>query len=391
MKPRKNHRVIIEPSWKKKILFSLMACFFSLLMVELGFRIYLAFQVGPHILFYGLDSESSKQRKRTVLVQGNFLGNYYKYFPNQVKVDNDAANKSFKVTINSKGFRGKEFDDEKKTGVVRIVTLGASSTFGFKNRDNETYPYYLEQLLKSKDVCSNSYEVINLGIPLLKSDQILSLFLDEAIKLNPDIVTFYEGINDSSTREARKKSEVFSNLFRETFRQIRHTVLFINFIYKWQNHYYRKFTAQDIRNHIEGKAEHFLGNLSRIHQECKKRGIIFIVANQQAQSLLLARDNLKGITYKDEVAIVEKRLAEQGYLRLDQLHFLTHNTIMTALDKWVAANNVPFVNMIDALDQNRNELLSWVHLSPRGNRVLARAFAEKIEALLCPKNTGFPK
>jgi len=55
---------------------------------------------------------------------------------------------------------------------VRVVTLGASSTFGFHNRDDQTYPRQLENLLNQEARGSTRYEVINLGIPHLTSDEI---------------------------------------------------------------------------------------------------------------------------------------------------------------------------------------------------------------------------
>jgi hypothetical protein len=63
----------------------------------------------------------------------------------------------YRVTINSRGFRGKEFSDEKKPGVIRVITLGESSTFGLHARDDETYPYDLEHFL-NKDCPGRAFE-----------------------------------------------------------------------------------------------------------------------------------------------------------------------------------------------------------------------------------------
>ena len=96
------------------------------------------------------------------------------------------------------GFAVEKFDETKKPGVTRIITLGSSSTFGYYDRDNETYPYYLEQILNKALRSTGRFEVINLGIPHLRSEEILSLFQAEAIPLRPDVVTFYEGVNDAA-------------------------------------------------------------------------------------------------------------------------------------------------------------------------------------------------
>jgi lysophospholipase L1-like esterase len=80
---------------------------------------------------------------------------------------------------------------------VRVLTLGASSTFGFYDRDNETYPYYLQQFLNQHCISGPEFEVINFGIPHASSRMLATLFLNEGLPLNPDVVTFYQGRNDS--------------------------------------------------------------------------------------------------------------------------------------------------------------------------------------------------
>ena len=40
-------------------------------------------------------------------------------------------------------------------------------------------------------------EVINLGIPHLRSNHVLALFLAEALPLGPDVITYYQGSNDN--------------------------------------------------------------------------------------------------------------------------------------------------------------------------------------------------
>jgi len=58
--------------------------------------------------------------------------------------------------------------------------------------------------------------------------------------------------------------------------------------------------------------------------------------------------------------------------------FLTHSKLMTDLKSWASAASAPFVDIIAATNGNRDVLLSWVHLSPRGNQMVAQAFAKEI-------------
>src|SRR5262245_44239882 len=175
-------------SRKKRLLFWLILSCVPVLTLELGLRVYFAFQVGPSMLLYG----TRLAHKNGDVHSGDMSihDTYFKYYPHQERFTRDGeTGKLLRVTINSSGFRGREFRKQKDPGVIRIVTLGASSTFGFSNRDEDTYPYRLEQLLNDEAPSGDRFEVINLGIPHLKSRQILSLFENEALPLQPDVVT----------------------------------------------------------------------------------------------------------------------------------------------------------------------------------------------------------
>ncbi|MDF0676822.1 MAG: hypothetical protein P0120_21170 [Nitrospira sp.] len=124
----------------------------SLSVVEADFRTVLAFRVGPSVLYYGTrfqrQNVPAATDHHTVMQHESIQQGYTKFFPHELKIDHDPATKeTFRASINSRGFRGREIDETKKPGVTRIVTLGSFSTFGYYDRDNETYPYYLEQAL----------------------------------------------------------------------------------------------------------------------------------------------------------------------------------------------------------------------------------------------------
>ena len=89
-------------------------------------------------------------------------------------------------TINSLGFRGKEFNFEKKAGLKRILILGDSMTFGLGVTDDQTFPYQLEEILKQKQP---NTEVINAGYADGFSPDSFYLFMqDRGWNLKPDVV-----------------------------------------------------------------------------------------------------------------------------------------------------------------------------------------------------------
>lgn len=86
------------------------------------------------------------------------------------------------LNTNSKGFRGKkDFPHIKNTEKLRILILGDSFTFGDEVSDDETYSYYLQEMLPHT-------EVINKGVHGYGHDQMLILLKEEGVKYKPDIV-----------------------------------------------------------------------------------------------------------------------------------------------------------------------------------------------------------
>ncbi len=393
-----NHKVRIEfstLSWKKRLLFWLVILAIPVVTLELGLRVYFANQLGSSILFYGT-SLNRQQSGDAHSGDMNIQGKYFKYHPYQERFTRDhETGRLLRATINKSGFRGRDFKKHKDPHVIRVVTLGESSTFGFSNRDEETYPYRLERLLNREHPGGDRFEVINFGIPHLNSVQILALFEAEALPLQPDVITFYAGINDTwkspvwwkrvvkpgrnGVRERLRKI----SLLRRSFRWLRDhfiTIILADGFAKKQRNV--AFTETDVKDHIRGKSENYLRNVGAIYDECKKRGITFIVASQQAKSLLVDREDIKGVTYEEESELVRRDLAQNKHITAQELYFLTHNVLMNDLREWSKVNNVPYVDAIAALDQRRDCLVSWVHLDPEGNRIVAEAIAKAILAQL---------
>ena len=179
---------------------------------EVLLRTYFAIEVSPRVLAYGTsayentfgkdrrqqleeqyDKELEEWVKReelenTVYHQDREMGGYRKFFSNEEKYHRDSeTGESFRIGINSRGFRGPEFKEMKPEGVIRILTLGASSTFGFFNRDHEAYPSQLQNNLEKR--CPDKvFEVINFAIPKSTADNIRSMLIAEGIRLRPDIM-----------------------------------------------------------------------------------------------------------------------------------------------------------------------------------------------------------
>lgn len=370
-------------SFTKKLAFTCVVLAGVFLMMELSARVVYAFRVGPSLLVYGLRS-ARREIKPSAWWPDNEIGRYTKYRPHEIRFDKDPeTQETFTVTLNSRGFRGKEFSDEKKPGVVRVITLGESSTFGLLARDDETYPHVLEQLLNGQ--CGRAFEVINLGIPHLRSNHVLALFLAEALPLRPDVITYYQGSNDNLPDDADSLAGARRHvtwLWQAAHDHVLTVALIDDFMARFARP--ERFSAKQARGHAERLRAPFLRNVSRIHREAKERGIIFIMATQQLRSLLIKdRNDVRGISFDAEMELVKQKLAREGSLTIRERTFYAHGFLMGDLRAWASNNGVPLVDVIKALDAERDVVVNWVHLSRRGNQLIAAAFAQEIARHVC--------
>jgi lysophospholipase L1-like esterase len=95
------------------------------------------------------------------------------------------------VQTNSQGYRGPEIG-EKKSGRIRILVLGGSTTFSWAVKDpTKTWVAQFEKLFPK-----NSVEVINAGAGYATSAELLARYMFKDRYLKPDVVIFHEGGND---------------------------------------------------------------------------------------------------------------------------------------------------------------------------------------------------
>lgn len=393
------------------------------LLLELALRGYFALQVGPRVLAYGTpwyrnafgehrkeqlikqyDRElvGWKENERTldsVSKHNNAKGGYLKFFPNETKYVKDIdTGEIVPVTINSHGFRGEEFSISKPDDVIRVLTLGASSTFGFYNKDDETYPYLLEQRLNKLCHGSKRFEVINFAIPDARAEQIRAMLVAEGLTLNPDVITFYEGRNDSARirpmdfRQARI-SEASTDWLHGAWDVMTRTLILARFLDE-QSVARIQISADEalesLRDTTARTSKAFLLDLEEIREIAERRNILFIVANQQANSKSwfgipqAERMSMKGVPYDAEVAGIRRILQRGEPVSGYEFNFLIHARLMQDLRRWAQNNELPFVDIISRLDQQRHHLVSWVHLDAYANGLIADAFADKILQNKCP-------
>lgn len=113
----------------------------------------------------------------------------YVYDPkllHRLKPNQRAFTHSFPVITNSYGLRNEEFPLKPRPGVVRILCLGDSLTFGKGVAFTETYPKQLEIMLNASG--RGRYEVINGGVSAYDTWQEVTYLREDGWEFQPDLV-----------------------------------------------------------------------------------------------------------------------------------------------------------------------------------------------------------
>jgi lysophospholipase L1-like esterase len=99
---------------------------------------------------------------------------------------------------NQYGHRGPEVTHHKPKGTIRVLAIGASTTYGYMlDSPAQAWPAQLEKILR-KRFPSLNVEVINAGLPGGLSSEALIAYLFRDRYFEPDIVVVHNGGNDAA-------------------------------------------------------------------------------------------------------------------------------------------------------------------------------------------------
>jgi len=147
------------------VLYFLVSCV-CLLIVEVAIRIFSPQHIVPRFV------ENAPWGIRKVLPNVNAVHKTPEY--------------SYRYRTNSQGFRGtKEYENVPPENCFRIVVQGDSVTLGYGVKDNETYSYLLEEVLRKDGI---EAEVINMAISGFGTAEEIIQFHEVAKKYRPDLV-----------------------------------------------------------------------------------------------------------------------------------------------------------------------------------------------------------
>lgn len=196
---------------------------------------------------------------------------------NEIEVEKKVT---FRITSNDVGFRGRPFG-EKSPVVLRVVTVGDSSTFGWGVDPEWTYQELLANRLRLN---GRKADVFNLGIPGMTSRHGVAVLDHYGLAFDPDIVIASFGANDArfvpvDAEHELAADETWSGAARWTLVKLRTFQLMRRLIFS----FYDPFKAQAAKASQAAQAparplikavtlQDYDRNLRRIHRDATARG-----------------------------------------------------------------------------------------------------------------------
>jgi len=107
-------------------------------------------------------------------------------------------NDPFLPPLNSHGFYGPEFSDDKPNNTYRIFAVGGSTTVPTGVKDVESWTAFLQQKFDETEIDFN-VQVINAGNSGAFSMTEFNLIKQKLVQYQPDLIIMYEGVNDSTS------------------------------------------------------------------------------------------------------------------------------------------------------------------------------------------------
>lgn len=195
------------------LLMSALAVFAFALDVSLGWRRWLLIidVAAVLVLFLGLVLVCDRDSRETVEVVGrlclvglgtfvafgciDLAGNLLDLEPredwdiNPRGLETDFVTEEFRshVRTNDQGLREANHIEQRHPGVIRVIAVGDSFTFGWGVGDRETYPYQTSRILRDR-YGRQDVEVVNLGRSGTGLVDYLRFVVHYAARLNPDVV-----------------------------------------------------------------------------------------------------------------------------------------------------------------------------------------------------------
>lgn len=284
----------------------------------------------------------------------------------------------YEFLINSKGFVGPEFEEQKADGVFRIIALGDSCTFG-NGFWKLAYPAKLEELLNDS-ASARKFEVINAGIEGYNSHYALGRLRNELVRYSPDMVLIYIGWNDLMKVDPSNLSSIgqyawLARLMSESY--------LIKAYSKLMFYYVRPVLFQPSLVRQESDLHEFDGFVPRYYRENLDQ-MVNILKQRDVVPVLMTRPSVlrADMTHEDlrrQNVIFPYYPSSYGVGRLLNLHWVYNDVVRSVARE----THVPLVDLDRIFEAAEKFALfdDTMHANAKGHELIAHSVFTKIGEL----------
>lgn len=342
------------------------------------------------IIFKVFKNDYSKITFNNYLINWDYSNNMMK--PGKYDYINNNGKVIHQYTINSRGFRGKEVDLQ--SDKFRIVALGGSTTIGLEVKDNETYPAQLELLLNYEN---KKYEVLNMGFGSRSLNFVKNLLYSEVFKYKPQMLIIYNNRNNimyDASYNSVKDDGSYVNFNLDTRLIKIHFILQENLmIYRLLLKIYKRMVSLSLdpnylySPYVDGgvREDYFINgytdSLNEILKFCDKYNINKIVLVKQAYYInpeiskeLLQYDVQELLDLYKQKYLIKKYGIQEG----SNLWLVLGTILNKKIDNFKDNKKIIIVDPVLKLIEDKNNFVDYIHLSKKGNEVLAMEIFQAI-------------
>jgi hypothetical protein len=287
-------------------------------------------------------------------------------------------------TVNRQGGRGKEWALAKPPGTVRVITLGASSTFGSDSPDWATWPAFLEDALRRRYGANT--EVLNASWPGVRIAYLLHWFTKELYRYNPDMVIYYEGWNDTPLEPS---SEVDANVVHtHSFTWFGPLVSWLHYrsmLYTYLVEKTQFYLAKRYKEGIIPRIGYFQSEVKRFVELTRKHKAIPVLVLQANSSEL--EPGIRDLRLEDQQAIRAVILnaadanTRSDFDRPTKIRLYQAQILVEVVRRTGGALGVQVIDPRLALIRSKETAPVFcgpIHLTDLGNQILAHDIAEQL-------------
>jgi hypothetical protein len=289
-----------------------------------------------------------------------------------------------KWRLNGFGFRGPEVSEQKPTGIIRIMTVGASETFGLYEPAGQEFPAQLQDVLDQRHPAQ--FQVLNAACMGMSPPRIDYQMKTRLHNLAPDVVLFYPSPQFYLDEDAPRLTggDVASPVPHFASRLRRKAKIALkSFLPGWLQTWFRQL---DIRREVRRHGPDWVWTQSpadrvALFQE-HLTNLLTTIQASGARALLLTHANRFGdpLSDADREQLVALRVFYPKATDAVILDF--ERTVNRVVMDTAIARGVPAVDVDRALGKNPQLFADFSHFTEKGAAAVARLLGDEVERLV---------